>query len=128
MSGHTPGPFRQGSQKDSIVSDHPVQDGATGVEDVGYYGGYLVAETVAPRNIPLLAAAPEFFDHLTAFVTWWEQAGIVFYSDDEGLKGLVEDAIVLLAKADGAALARSTVTDPERLALDGIPDFEEPTT
>jgi hypothetical protein len=56
---NTPGPYRVGKPGGSIVSDHPVENGASGHDDVEYYGGYLVAETVAPCNQPLLSAAPD---------------------------------------------------------------------
>jgi hypothetical protein len=52
MKPHTPGPWRVGSVSDVVVAEAD--------EDVvPYYGGSLVAESVAPRDIPLIVAAPE---------------------------------------------------------------------
>jgi hypothetical protein len=58
---HTPGPYRPG-RHGTIVADHPIVEGPSGSDDVSHYGGYLVAESVARRNEPLLAAAADLFD------------------------------------------------------------------
>lgn len=54
---HTEGPWRVGHNH-SIVSDVPIEGGPTGGNEAHYYGGFLVAETVAPRNRRIIAAAP----------------------------------------------------------------------
>lgn len=54
---HTPGPWRQGKACDSVVSDFPIGTIA-GADDVKYYGGHLIAESVASQNRPLVIAAP----------------------------------------------------------------------
>lgn len=59
---HTPGPWRPGKQSDSIVSDAAVQNGPGGADCVEYYGGHLIAESVAICNAPVIAAAPEILD------------------------------------------------------------------
>lgn len=56
---HTPGPWRIGKNYGGIVADHPIEGGVMGTEDVDAYGGYLIAETVAPCNKPIIAAAPQ---------------------------------------------------------------------
>ena len=55
---HTPGPWRIGSHG-GIVADFPIAHGVKGTDDTAYYGGYLICETVAPCNQPLIAAAPD---------------------------------------------------------------------
>ena len=62
---HTPGPWRAGSGtsgKGSVVSDQLAIGALNGSDAVEYYGGNLIAESVAQENIPLIAAAPELFD------------------------------------------------------------------
>jgi hypothetical protein len=59
MKTHTPGPWRAGKASDQVVADVPIEAGPGGSDSVDYYGGYLVAESVAPCNGPLIAAAPE---------------------------------------------------------------------
>jgi hypothetical protein len=61
---HTPGPWRRGKASDSIVSDQPVQDGPGGPDCVEYYGGHLIAESVALCNQPVLIAAPDLLETL----------------------------------------------------------------
>lgn len=56
---NTPGPWRAGKAGDQIVADVPIENGPGGSDSVDYYGGYLVAESVAPCNQPLIAAAPD---------------------------------------------------------------------
>lgn len=60
----TPGPWRVG-RDGSVVADTPVGiRAAGGAEDVEYYGGYLVCETVSPSNARLIAQAPLLFELL----------------------------------------------------------------
>lgn len=54
MSEHTKEPWRTGRQG-SVVADEPVPE-ISGSEDVAYYGGHLVAESVAPRNVRRIVA------------------------------------------------------------------------
>lgn len=59
---HTPGPWRAGSGtggKGSVVSDWLAVGALNGSDAIDYYGGNLIAESVAQENIPLIAAAPE---------------------------------------------------------------------
>ena len=62
---HTPGPWRAGSGtggKGSVVSDQLAVGALNGSDAVEYYGGNLIAESVAQENIPLIAAAPELLE------------------------------------------------------------------
>lgn len=98
---HTPGPWRQG-KAGGIVSDHPVPE-MSGADAVEYYGGHLIAESIAPRNRPLICAAPEMLDAL-------ERAERKLYAYVGVCKGDKEltDAVLpmvgaAIAKARGAA-------------------------
>lgn len=62
---HTKGPWRTGRRGRSIVADYPIEGGVRGTDDVAAEGGYLVAETCAEVNIPILTAATDLFDALT---------------------------------------------------------------
>jgi hypothetical protein len=66
MADHyTPGPWRVGGHGgiyDSVVSDVPPNPRRTAEElqeEVGYYGGYLIAESITRANGVLIATAPE---------------------------------------------------------------------
>lgn len=54
----TPGPWRVPLRRGAVVADHPVP-GINGSDDVSYYGGHLIAESIAPHNRDLIAAAPD---------------------------------------------------------------------
>lgn len=56
---HTPGPWRIGANSGAVISDHAVEHGPNGCDCVEYYGGHLIAESIAECNRPLIAAAPE---------------------------------------------------------------------
>jgi len=53
---NTPGPWIDGNTSDSIIAPGSSYSPDT---DNDYYGGCLIAETVAPQNKPLIKAAPE---------------------------------------------------------------------
>lgn len=55
---HTEGPWRKGIGN-TVVSDEPIPDGVLGTNEPYHYDGYLIAESIADRNIPLIAAAPQ---------------------------------------------------------------------
>lgn len=54
----TPGPWREGKTSDSIISDSGDGVGGRDRSSFDYYGGYVIAESVAPCNKPLIMAAP----------------------------------------------------------------------
>ena len=60
MTAHTAGPWRAsiGGKFAIVVGDYPVP-GIKGSDEVSYYGGHLIAESVAPQNARLIAAAPD---------------------------------------------------------------------
>jgi hypothetical protein len=57
MTEHTPGPWRIG-RGTSIVADAPAP-GIGGSDEVEYYGGHLICESVNEPNARLIAAAPD---------------------------------------------------------------------
>jgi hypothetical protein len=62
MSEHTPGPWRVNwpSGASAVVADTPASAFQSGGEDsVRYYNGHLIAESISPENLPLIAAAPD---------------------------------------------------------------------
>ena len=78
---HTEGPWRiSDNPYGAIVSDHPTgrigEEGYRTAEglffpgDCDAYGGYVICESVEPRNKPLIAAAPELFGALVFTEAW----------------------------------------------------------
>lgn len=55
---HTPGKWKLGKTSDSIVTDI-LPD--TGINEIHYYGGAVVAETVSAGDRHLISAAPEMY-------------------------------------------------------------------
>lgn len=55
---HTKTPWRVGapSQMGSVVADEPVPE-ICGSDAVDYYGGHLIAESIAPRNAEFIVRA-----------------------------------------------------------------------
>lgn len=65
MSKHTAVPYRIG-KNGAIVSDDPVV-GMSGSDDIGYYGGHMVAESVTRTNAVFIVKACNcFYDMLEA--------------------------------------------------------------
>lgn len=60
---YTLGPWRPGKTGGCVVADHPVPE-IGGSDAVDYYGGHLIAESIAPQNVPLIAAAPDLLEAL----------------------------------------------------------------
>jgi hypothetical protein len=98
---HTPGPWRAGSGtggKGSVVSDQLAAGALGGSDAVKYYGGHLIAESVAPENIPLIAAAPELLAALQAMLDNLRKGPFAFRDSDE-----LRAARAAVAKATGSA-------------------------
>ena len=64
---HTKTPWRVGSpnRMGSVVADEPVPE-IGGSEDVAYYGGHLIAESIAPRNAAFIVRACNSHEPLVA--------------------------------------------------------------
>ena len=58
---YTKPPYRIGKCGGSIVADFPIDEGIRGTDDVGYYGGFLIAESVTPSNIEFIVTACNFY-------------------------------------------------------------------
>jgi hypothetical protein len=101
---HTPGPWRVG-RTGCVVADAEViggPNGANGPENVAYYGGNLIAESVAPRNAPVLAAAPELLTAARAATH-----ALKSYAHGNGAPDLARE----VAKALDAAIAKAEGTE-----------------
>lgn len=101
VSGHTPGPWRKGKWGGSVVANHRAPRVA-GSDEVEFYGGHLIAESIAPQNIPLIAAAPRMSDALWSLLVAVgqlsltpEQRAIVAAACDEASAALIESGRVL---------------------------------
>lgn len=62
---HTGGEWSVG-KTDCVVSSETDSGIVPGGDDVAYYGGYLVCESISPNNRPIVSAAPDMFDALLA--------------------------------------------------------------
>lgn len=102
MTKHTPGPWMKGKAGDSIVSDNPVESGPPGCDVLEYYGGHLIAESVASCNQDLIYAAP---DLLIALEDLAEDIADRFDMSDPstnpGMRNAVAAAFAAIAKARG---------------------------
>lgn len=59
MSEHTKGTWREGKAGGSIVTDVPIEGWEMTAECREFYGGQVIAESIAPCNMPLLLSAPD---------------------------------------------------------------------
>jgi len=69
---HTPPPYHVGKHSGTIVSDSAegiTINGGTGAENVEYYGGNLIAESMSPGNAEFFSRAGNAFDPLVAALT-----------------------------------------------------------
>lgn len=91
---HTPGPWRFGAPRtNAVVSDTP-PSAFQGGED--HYGGCLVAESIAPENLALIAAAPELLAVCERQVAWLEMLA------ERADKGAADRRFISLAEAHAA--------------------------
>lgn len=67
---HTPGPWRDGNVSDCIVSDAPIASVPVDADTIRDYGGYPIAESIAPENKPLIKAAPKLLAAALAAFPW----------------------------------------------------------
>ncbi len=105
---HTPGPWRDGSGS-AIVSDHPDDDDEVlGPDSQKFYDGkVLIAESVAPKNRPLIKAAPKLLAACKRLVSaiMTEQGGADLLPvdkewDPEHFR-VIQEAKAAIAEADG---------------------------
>ena len=72
MAEHTPGPWRISPKSclyGAVVADTSTRtraatadEAAQDVSEIAAYGGYIIAESIAPRNRLLIAAAPDLLE------------------------------------------------------------------
>jgi hypothetical protein len=99
----TPGPWWVGRNERSVVCNTEIPEWHT-ADSVEYYGGHLVAESMAPANARLIAAAPELAEALEAML--YEYEGVydmtapTHHQSDAALKA-ESMARAALAKAKG---------------------------
>lgn len=74
---HTAGPWRSGLCGGSVIADHLVVGGVQGADNIRFYGGYLIAESVAPRNIPIISAAPQLLEVANDFAEALTELGLL---------------------------------------------------
>ncbi len=93
---NTPGPWRKSDvQGDAVVSDFPTGDSRDDESSLMYYGGRLIAESVAPNNRALIAAAPMLAISLMEIVN--EYAGV--YGADQDKIARARAALRLLSES-----------------------------
>lgn len=90
-AAHTQGPWRSG--RGCVVADHPVPE-MNGSDAVEYYGGHLIAESIAPQNIPVISAAPEMLALLQELVD--------IEGAQPGTQVWAEKVLAAIAKATGS--------------------------
>jgi hypothetical protein len=49
-----------------VSTDHPIDGEIGGSDNVEYYGGHLIGESISSCNIPIISAAPDMFKALLA--------------------------------------------------------------
>ena len=98
MSPHTQGPWRPGKTGGAVVADYPIPE-VGGSEHVEYYGGHLVAESIAPQNVSIIAAAPEMLTALKDTLDYWTSTG--FAKCTKGCDCVVDEVRAAIAKAEG---------------------------
>jgi hypothetical protein len=94
---HTPGPWKIGKGS-FIISDSP-SPGIPGSDEVDYYGGHLICESVSKSNATLIAAAPDLLQSLIDVMDYW--TGHVDYDASWEVAITARNAI---AKAKGETL------------------------
>jgi len=99
METHTKGPWRVNERLLAIVSDEPCTD-ILGAENVEHYGGYLIAESIAPINLSIIAAAPEMYEAIAAIATAMNLGYIPNEILSEG-SPILEELRAAIAKAEG---------------------------
>ncbi|MFN7132244.1 MAG: hypothetical protein ACK4N5_09180, partial [Myxococcales bacterium] len=99
---HTPGPWRVG-RDGAVVADTDEGTHALRGDDAEFYGGALVAESIRPANINLIAAAPEMYEALDpdALEAIADEIGAAFEHSARA------DALRVIAKKQRAAIAKA---------------------
>jgi len=100
---HTPTPWRRGKASDAIVADAPLRP-FDSPEDVAYYGGYLIAESVTVANQDFIVRAcnvhEELLEALRELVRQ-DACQRATQATDIGLAMAVDRAWTAIAHAEG---------------------------
>lgn len=99
------GPWRPGRYGTTVVSDEP-----TGHDDptnVDYYGGHLVAESVPPNLVPIVAAAAEMLAALEGLTSnpHLDLGDLVYRIRDSELLGWDGPSVTAWSEAVSRALS-----------------------
>ena len=102
MKQYSKGPWwLSDKQPDAVLTADPsASEGYRYAEDnLQYYGGHLVAESIAPQNRPLIAAAPDMLEACEEALAWIQDHTLVIALD-------VKDSLrMAIAKAKGQSPA-----------------------
>ncbi len=114
MAQHSKAPWRAGNVGDAVVSDERLREQYpphySPEEEVEWYGGYLVAESIAPQNRPLIIAAPDLLEALEALLAITaDSAGVAGYHRNGEIAGWDEFPEVSAARA---AIAKAKGQSP----------------
>lgn len=96
MTQHSKGPWRQSpTAVDAIITDDPTGLGPVDGIASKYYGGFVVAESITPKNMPLICAAPDLLEACEEALAWIQDHTLVIALD-------VKDSLrMAIAKAKG---------------------------
>lgn len=75
---HTPGPWKVG-EGSFVTASHPIPE-VGGSDAVDYYGGHLVAESIARQNLAIIAAAPDLLEALKSYLSNYSDSDLVILS------------------------------------------------
>jgi hypothetical protein len=103
----TPGPWWVGRNERSVVCNTEIPEWHT-ADSVEYYGGHLVAESMAPANARLIAAAPELAEALEKLLRKVDQ----FIEMPDGMSAAAGRALDEATDAARAALAKAKGETP----------------
>jgi len=96
---HWSGPWIDSRRCDAIVVENPPDDHKPDADTLKYYGGEVVAESVAPENKPLIKAAPELLSVCKTVKERLIRDGV--YLEEGYLISLLKSVI---AKAEGGTI------------------------
>ena len=104
MGEHTPGPWRRGIGEidyGAVVADaSPRAPSEYDAREVEAYGGYIIAESIAPCNIPLICAAPDLLAACElARDLFWNRMALL----DSQSMDVYRAVLIAIAKAKGPA-------------------------
>lgn len=94
---HTKGRWVNGKVAGSIVAKEPNREAAmdTQSDAYRYYGGHLICESVAPKNMAIIKAAPKMLKALKAAQSvGGDCGGFCAYCERSTLSGCAPDCVI----------------------------------